>query len=343
MRADSLWWSQTPGPMKLVECLVDTLLGNGSAWLSGTFSWQSEFCSNVKEKLGEVDSNINVEVLDAAEWCTDKKAEELIFSYDERASADYLPAMDLAEFVQSKAILKDTIFWFSGVSKENDWKWMELSKNLAKLDAGLRIVCAGSNLSINAKKITLLKQSDYVTEFDTLLFAMTLVQSKNWNTETKIYFSRLANELSARDPEKIDALIEWCDDLLYDPIACVQSKLGEDNKAAALNAVRTAQIMSLYPKIEQARAQSVAEMYDRLVALLPFTDEYDALFEKPEDMELRHIIYFERQGRLQLTKEEKNRVSFLYNMRNELSHRQIISGEDANALLNTTFSSLAIT
>ena len=336
MKAESLWWSQMPGPAKLVDSLVDTLLENGKVWLSGTFFWQNEFHTLVKEKLGAGNSSLDVEFLNLSELRADQNVEELIFRFDERARANYLPAMNLAEYVQTKSILKDKIIWLYGVDTDKGERWLELSKNLAKYSVGLRVVCEGSGINGGAKRITVVKQSDYISEFDTLLFAMTLIHSRDLNMETKIYVSRLANALSDRNPEKIAVLIDACDELLRDPAACAAT-IGICDETDADSAVKTAQLMSLYPKVEQARAQAISGITDRLIDLFPFKDNYETLFEKPEDLELRHIIFFEKQGNLRLTEEERRQFYFLYNMRNKLSHRQTIAGNDASTLLNNTF------
>lgn len=336
MKAEPLWWSQMPGPAKLVDSLVDTLLENGKVWLSGTFFWQNEFHTLVKEKLGAGNSSLDVEFLNLSELRAYQNVEELIFRFDERARANYLPAMNLADYVQTKSILKDKIIWLYGVDTDKGERWLELSKNLAKYSVGLRVVCEGSGINGGAKRITVVKQSDYISEFDTLLFAMTLIHSRDLNMETKIYVSRLANALSDRNPEKIAVLIDACDELLRDPAACAAT-IGICDETEADSAVKTAQLMSLYPKVEQARAQAISGITDRLIDLLPFKDNYETLFEKPEDLELRHIIFFEKQGNLRLTEEERRQFYFLYNMRNKLSHRQTIAGSDAGTLLNNTF------
>ena len=328
------WWTRTPGPAELVERLSVVLASKGTAWITGSLPWCGMFRKIVKLRLEEINSSLNIEFVDISNYSDDLRTENVIFLFDESARKDYLPAIDLAKYIYGSQILRETIIWIYGLDTESGVRWLELSKALARQEAGLRIVCEGAICSGVSRNVMAFSIEQAITEFDTLLFAMTMIQDNGWNTDTKVYVSRLANELADRNAERVALLLNEEDSLLKDPVGFCLGTLEYTDEDVLVRAVRNSQIMSLYPRIEQGRTELVNELYQRLEKLVPFSDDFESIFEKPQDMELRHIVYFESIGELKVNQEEHAKLHFLYSVRNLISHRQIISGTDAFKLLS---------
>ena len=330
-----LWWNQTPGPRKLIRSVADDLGNRMTTWLSGTLPWQHDFHEYVKDRLSEINSDINIEFVDTWELPQDMKPEDLIFSYDSSLRNSYLPSLDLASFLLQRGALSNTIIWLFDLEQSESRQWLELSRKLARQKTGLRIVCEGRDIVNGANKnITCFSAQDVVNEFDILLFAMTALQRNDWNSDTKLYACRLATELSEKEAENTAILINHCQELLLNPAECAANEIALLDSDIAENAIRKAQTLTLMPRLEQERAAFIDSLGDRVEKLLPYTDEYNNLMEKPQELELRHIVYFEGVMMLNLSWEEHERVHFLHTMRNRISHRQLIDGEDAVKLLS---------
>ena len=326
-------WLQLPGPVKMAEDICAVLSGSGTVWISGSFSWAEEVRSFIKEKLCMFDSGVNLEFLDVSAFPEHYSPEELVFLRDPSAEKDYLPAMGLASFVKTKRILPDTILWLYHLDGEGDRKWTDFSKALAKQGAGLKLVCEGAAITEAAKNVRLFSQERCLSEFDHLLYAMLLIQGEKWSTDLKVYVSRLAVFLAGRDAEQIAQLLRLKRELPQEPLRCALGSRPELEEVRALHAIYTAQLMSLLPKVELLRTKLISDTADRLRALVPFCDDYGNQIDRPEDMELRHLVHFEIIGQLSFDWDESSRLHLLYNIRNALSHQNTVDGRDAIACL----------
>lgn len=333
MSGAEMWWNQVPGPIRLVNRMSQVILDGESVWLSGEMTWRDEFRMFVKMKVEEENSSIGFHIVDIHDFPDNQKIDDLIFSYDENARQGYLPAIPLVDYICKRNVLPDSIIWLYGINDNRYERWLEFSRMLARKHAGLRIICEGVACKGNWRGITELDAGKEISEFDTLLFAMTSVSELNWSPGMKTYASRLLSEIAGSKAEVILSLAKHVDRLVDDPVGYTLEIWQDVNEADIRNAVRSAQIKTLYPKVEQEREIFISGVLDRATKLLPFTDDHGNTFSTPLDMELRHLIFFYNRGDLKLSGEERNVLDLIYNARNMLSHRKIVSSEKVKKIL----------
>jgi len=333
MPSESLCWFHTPGPQNFIKKVCNALIGRDSAWIEGAVSWDEEFRSTVKDELSTLDGEINVEFIDASILDESLDAAGLIQCYDDIVGRNYLPAMDLCEFLNKNKILNNTILWLYHVDRATDRKWIEFSKSLAKQTTTVKLVCEGTIISGSSKHIETFCQEQFLTLFDYLLFAMVLIQDASWGTDLKVYACRLAINMAGNRAEKIAQLLSRRSLLVSDPLCCAKEVDLCEDSVRLENAVRVAQLMSLLPKVELLRNAFVSKISDRLDGVLPYTDDYGNTVEKPQDLELRHIVYLDGCGKIVLDQEERQHLRFLHTIRNDLSHGKNVDGNTASLCL----------
>ena len=75
--------------------------------------------------------------------------------------------------------------------------------------------------------------------------------------------------------------------------------------------------------IEEQRLAFIDRLGHRIDRILPFSDEYQSQFTKPQEVELRHLIYYRHD--LSLSPEELALLNKLHDARNDLSHLRILA------------------
>ena len=326
MTDSEIWWERTPGSARFLETVSEALMGKGTIWISELLAWAKDFREVVKGHVEESDSGKYVEFIDASKLEDTVSAPDLVFSFDSSLKGSYLPAMSLAKFVCENSILSNTVIWIYGLDSDNGNRWLEISKELAATKSGLKVVCEGSLCDGINRGVRVIIPSDYISEFDSLHFVMSRVTSDIGSPDFRIYISRIANEIVGCDVESSVKLLENVCELTASPVEYCLRVLPTHDEQSIKTAIWNAQIKSLFPIIEQRRRQLISQLETRLSSLLPFFDEWRTEFFLIEDVELRHLIYFEAEGKLQLSYEENKLLRQIYNMRNDLSHLRIVNG-----------------
>ena len=326
----ALWWEQTPGPRQTLENICQTLLGPGALWIQGRPAWPEELHRLVRSHLSETDSSVNLEFIRGEEGAA---PEEAVFSLVPDRRLDYLPAMKLWEFLDSRRILTYTILWVSGLDDpELAAPWLELSGQLARRKAGFRVVCEGAACGGVSKNVRTVSAGT-ASEFDLLLFAMMNLPESAEDAELKVYLCRLACSAAGNDPERIAALVSD-PEFPQDPegrIAALVPACGDSQRNYA---VWKAQIQTVYPAIEQLQQLLIPRYGREIQRVLPYTDDWGNVIRTPDDMELRHLVHCEEQRGLVLPPAAHQTVRLLYRLRNLLAHRRTVSPEDLRQLFS---------
>lgn len=187
MSTEYLHWISTPGPAKLCQDISNAITGKLTVWIPGIFPWAEEFRETVIDTVNADDSSINIELIDFETIGTAVTPVELIFELDPSARQEYLPAMDFPRFIINKHVLERTVLWIYNIDDGNKKQWIDLSRSLARQSAGFKIICEGDFYADPAKGVSIISVEKYITEFDLLLYAMTIGQKNNTNVELSIY------------------------------------------------------------------------------------------------------------------------------------------------------------
>ena len=140
------------------------------------------------------------------------------------------------------------------------------------------------------------------------------------SSREKEYLSSLCREGIGGDPEALPGLLRRREELLTRPVETLMDVLGLEEREA-VRRVRRAQLRLLLPLLEDLRIALLEEHADDCRKLLPFQDEFGNEYQSEYEMELRHLVYYYKQGAIYLTGEEWERVRLPYEARNRLMHQ----------------------
>lgn len=141
------------------------------------------------------------------------------------------------------------------------------------------------------------------------------------------YASHLIVEVSYPRPDRSARLCEDVYELLKHP----EGYCTWLSEAERLTAIHAAQVKGIEPYVEYGRAFLIGKLQERLSRILPFEDEYGSVFEKPAEVELRHLIHYRKD--LKLSDKEEEILELLYESRNRISHLDLLSYELADCIL----------
>ncbi len=326
MSTEYMHWISTPGPAKLCQDISNAITGKSTVWIPGILPWAEEFRETVVDTVSTEDSSINIELLDFETIGTAVTPVELIFELNPSAKQGYLPAMDFSRYVINQHVLERTVLWIYNIDGENKKQWIDLSRSLARLAAGLKIICEGAFHADPAKGVSIISVENCITKFDLLLYAMTMGQKNNSNFVLTMYACQLAVNLAEDAPEKIAELLAKFDRLIDEPEEYAAEVLPDKPGEAIKGAIRNAQTLAILPKAEEKRCELVDQLKDGLLSLLPFSDDFGNNITEPDEVELRHIVYYYNNNQLLLSDEEQAVLFMFYNVRNDVAHRKLIEG-----------------
>ena len=326
MSTEYLHWISTPGPVKLCQDISNAITGKSTVWIPGILPWAEEFRETVIDTVNADDSSINIELTDFETIGTAVTPVELIFELDPSARQEYLPAMDFPRFIINKHVLERTVLWIYNIDDGNKKQWIDLSRSLARQSAGFKIICEGDFYADPAKGVSIISVGKYITEFDLLLYAMTMGQKNNNNSELTMYACRLAVKLAEDDPEKIAELLDNFDRLIDEPKEYASEVLPDKTDEFIKGAIRNAQTLAILPKAEEKRCELVDRLGSDISKLIPFSDDFGNKIENPDEVELRHMVYFYNAGELEIREDDRRELFFFYNIRNDVAHRKLIEG-----------------
>ena len=152
-----------------------------------------------------------------------------------------------------------------------------------------------------------------------------------------LYAAELIGEL-CRSNIEICGLLAGRSELIKNPISVyitfMQENVSVDDKSEEQirSDVSLAQLKVFFQLVEQKRRVIIKKYYAAIQAFLPWKNDYGEEKKEPYDMELRDLLYKGKEINMENT--DKELVTRLRDIRNDLAHNHILSFFDVDFLIN---------
>ena len=341
-----IWWETLAGPGKIVQDIYRSMI-NGRmlrVLISSDFPFIDEFRSACENRINRDIGRYTFDYIDFEQFTTTEvEIQDFIlkrFAREDDYRA-YRPINNYFDYLFEKKILDKRAVWITGVPEDQSSILLKFQETLAKrskgkIDHGILIVevITNSESRHETPNIDILNYSDYVSEFDVMLYASLLTRERGLSVNWQKYYVYLVTSLSGLDPELCEALID--DEVLYEaePIALIErhNKLQEELFAGK---VWKAQIQLLLHLIEEERCQFLDQHEEVLSRLIPIEDQFVGTIDNVSDLELRHIKNIVNNHTLAgIDHRAETRILFLLKVRNQLAHMVPISLKDVKELID---------
>ena len=335
MERSDLWWRHTFGPAKLVREVADALLYGKHPWVNyHNMPWAFEFRETIKQIVEEQDAEISFEFIDIRE---PDHSDPIRFlrTLDSGVMQYYMPSRALEDYIQQKELFPNTVVWAYGFSAGANETWVTLSERCAKRKTSFRIVCEGDLPVPGSGRVQRYIANKYISRFDSLLLIMSVVSEQvDYTVEQRNYLSTLLNELFELNSEAANKAVNDLDSFLTAPVTTGLQLLPECNEATVNKAVWNAQIKAIYPLIEQQRLRIIERNLKGISGILPINDNYGNTYSRPEEIELRHLVYYTASGEAFLSEADQKLLGILHPMRNKLSHLNLLDKDEVSLILS---------
>ena len=140
------------------------------------------------------------------------------------------------------------------------------------------------------------------------------------NTALPAYQAELAWSLCPGDPERCAELLLRGEQLLLDPTGTAAT-LGLDEDQTE-SAIQKADLVCLFPKIEQCRFSFLRKHRDILARYLPIRNIEGELIDDPMELEVTHVSYLIRNRPALQSLPGADLIILCANVRNQIAHNQ---------------------
>ena len=329
MGHDEIWWGQVPGCMRLIQSITDLLSEGKTVWLnSKELAWPDSFRSALKDSMYASGSGVSFSMLDTGSLPCGGAPTEVIRRHI--CGLDAAPSFfkdSLEGLIRSLPELNIAI-WLHGLPSQAAAQWLELSAALAaRKGVRLTLACETPEPQATKKNVMPVSPEAAIGPFDMQYFAMTLLSRQSQTPFLTEYASGLIAEIAQKDALLCNELCMSAQELLCSPYNFCRALMSSYDEHHIRVSLRNVQIKYVLPLVERKRLYFIEYLDARAGRLLPFLDDFDNQINTPPEIELRHLVYFQRQGKLRLLEKEEACLRRLHDARNRLSHLQEISYE----------------
>ena len=324
MIPSELWWSYVPAGVSVKESIVQRLMEGRCVLLdTSRLPWKEELLNNVKMDVELADAELNWIEIDAEESIGYKPIDYLGSFYD----VDQIP---VEKMIQQKLRNLHSCCWVRGISENESQAWIQMAKELfkGKEKQSFRLVLElPSVMERGIGRIAVIDTR--IERFDIYYFALSILASGRLGKNFQEYAATLCSELANGNVELCHTLCKNIDNVLRDPLSTCM--VGEDDLQLKQLVCR-AQTRSISPLIDIGRLKLISIFGTRIASILPQKDDFGTEIDDVNEVELRHLVYFSRNGLLPITPKEKEVLHSLYNARNAISHLNLLSYDEIQKL-----------
>ena len=315
MSPEQIWWDQIPSGLGIKKRITDGILQGCNIIINPQrVPWHDELVENVHREIMLKDSEINWNYCDASLSPDDNP---LVFLRD-FLGVEHHPSEQI--MLQN---LRNTpsCCWVHNIPVGHVAKWKAFARNLQKTKSKLILILELPIVNdMKTGKVVLL--DTVISRFDIYYFALSLLSERRLGDKLTEYAATLCVELSNGDPMHCSAACQNIEDVLTNPINWVDTASG---KSPMHHGICHAQVRSISPLIDIGRLQLISCLGSRWADILPQQDEYRTTIDQVNNVELRHMVFFKREGTLTLTFKEKDILTCMYDARNDISHLKPLS------------------
>lgn len=331
LNKQELWWNTMPGPTSLVGRVADLLLQTQNTIISdeGGVPWEADFRISVKEIVQQRNPNILLDAYTPPFQCDPGR---WIISQVTGGDFFCLPSEDPLRKAAAQNLLRDRILWVSGIqpgSQAN--KWIDLAVRMSQLpreQRGCMVVLTPGSIPSNVSSVKKLDVNDFIGEYDLHFFSEMLASQQGLSHPNKKYLAELAVALADGDPKKCAHYVAMGKKVIADP----DSQTPDMNRDERLHAIWLAQMRVVFARIEEAKFNILQRNRSSVSVLIGHVDEFGNCITEVGDIELRHLVFAEKQGWLHLPAADSETIQALHTYRNELAHHHILSFQELEML-----------
>ncbi len=366
MKTQKIWWEQTPNPEHFIKYTANSLLEGNCILIPdyNSIPWTSYFIEKVKNILTEGNS------IKSREEITDdikNVGKYILDNYCRNKKNDFRYAVGYAKFIaqQDKIPFHDRFFLiYSNENMLDEWaKFIEEYKQLRRENkkAVFLLLLKNENYDskkiVNRKGIEIYSFKESINEYDRIVFAMLASYSLKISSILKTYLTELACNVAGNNIELSSKCLQKHEDFLKNPAQAIKNIIDNDTdsngcrflfsktKDEIEQAVWTAQIRTFYPLLEEYRRDFIKKYRAIIETHLPIkTTSFDETIDTPEEIGLGILFYITTEDyskkmgkKLNIYYKEKEELFTFKEARNSLSHLTILSFEEIQKLMETSF------
>ncbi len=347
----TIWWSYVAGPSRLIAKTVKALLEGTSVCVfdDNTIPHHDAFFRLVADSVRKTKDMVLDDNVESAH----DPGMYLIEHYNR--SPDYRGNITPAKFLLKHNVLAGRLLSVSMQSLESR-NWLDFIKSYSSdsIDKGLFLMIAEKTQGLNTSKNMLtLNYSEFVTEYDALVFAGLFGTDAKQSIKEKRYIAALAVSLFGKDAVQSYQIDK-------EPAEYIMDGLLSDE--IIRRRVWEAQILELFPLVVQRTRELIDiwrtqfnDAFDYIDSSRDYpnnkfpnglTNAYKEPINSPDELEIGTIKFLMGQRRLDSNGnistdyvlyfyDERTRlcVELLYYLRNRLAHGRVCPAADAERLL----------
>ncbi len=348
MNAGAIWWEQLGASRRFLDEITRCLEAAESVILQipEKMPWRSRFYSLIDLRKAGFSGERQMQRL---EW--QPGAEPGAFVLERLCSplvrADYFPGQTYAEYLGGRGdiLLCDYYVWITGVSAREDiGHWAdfvtqyEICAEALPKRAVFVVEYSGPACLMGAATCL-----PYTLELaDRQVFCLELAAALG-STPHRELQAELALRVGGDDPELAALLLSAGDAFVQNPVRTAReltadrlrsdrSRFEAKSEEQIVSAVRKAELVLLFPILEQWRFELVTRHEEKLRQYLPIKDSNGQKVEEPRDLELGTLYHIAARNHV-LPKAEYEQLKLCRSVRNRLAHNEAVPTNEVYAVL----------
>lgn len=345
-----IWWEQIGGSIRFVDEVAKAMEDEHSLILQVPHGlpWKEQFYSCVDIRASAFASDRQ---LRRFQWKSHEDPGNYILSNmcPKSVQANYFPGQSLPSYLGSleDLVLCDCYVWIADVTDRNDvHKWIDFicvyNEAASSLPRKAVFIIEGTSEAIDARKLN--TASFKIEEYNCKVFCLEYASALH-NTGIPLYQAELAQALGGRNPELSAMLLKRGEALLEDPVIVAETVLSEAmdpqgrsfakaGKASLESSVWKANMMTLYPILEQVRISCVTNHEEQLRKFLPIKNSNGETITEPFDLELGGLNYIMSYTPNPFTAEEAEHLRVCREVRNVIAHNRPVPFDDVARVMS---------
>ncbi len=302
-----LWWTRMVNAVRFLTDIQEALTAGKSVLLSfpSVTPWQDVFCETLQSALAEVCFDKTMDLYNGAEI-----SEPSHFLFQK-----YLTAEEQKQFwkpthktyahylaLHPKSTLNRRFVCITDIPAATAQTWLSVVNTyLAETkdaENHASFILMAQNVSVVSNEyLQSISYADYITEYDCLMFCLTLIASERLSDKQKEYISAIASNLAGTDIQRAGTLVAYGEALAQHPQKIAKAVFSDANltenevEERVDSAVWEAQLKLIFPVIERYRRKIIQKYSKRLMQFLPMNGSDGEKIQVPNEMEIAQLHY----------------------------------------------------
>ena len=341
------WWTVISGASGFVNDIVDAVAEGNSVIIksSAGIPFRDDLFSILNSRIGFVIHDRTIKMFDSSSVYESTVEEYLCENYcpDEF----FIPSKGFTRthfLARSKVFeMNNSIRIVKNANDKTEQEWIRFIVDYSRLagigdrsDKAQFILFADTDRNIpKAKQCIIIDFSKYVTEYDYYVFCLLSVPDNfHKSMKMKQYLAEITSELCRKDPFLIYDLLEDPEELYMNTYPYYNRFVSEIVSENEINTILwKAQIKLVFPILEEYRCFLVEKYRKHLESKLPFEVPYGESITEPENLELGHILFLNKEL-VFLKKNELEKLKLYKTVRNNIAHMRPASPDSIEGILS---------